>query len=110
MWIFTRDGFVSAVYKYEGVQVLSRDKQSLKRSAKFCGVDVRHSPMADYPYRITTTRENFANWLSSEVMEIDYSNFKAEVQVVRGLKFVRPLHSVWDLMHDVEDDNARNSC
>lgn len=107
MWIFTRDGFISTVYKYEGVQVRARDKESLKRIAQFCSADIRHSPNADYPYRVTTDRETFAEWLSKEAMDMDYPNFKSEVQDVRGLSFVRPLHKVWDIMHEVEDSGAR---
>jgi len=41
-------------------------------------------------------------------MEMDYPNIKDEVHGVRGLKFVRPLHAVWDVMHEVEDENARD--
>ena len=107
MWIFTRDGFISAVYKYEGVQVRARDKESLRRVAEMAGADIRHSPHADYPYRVTTDRETLASFLSSEVMHLDYENFKSEVHAVRGLEFVRPLHKVWDVMHDVEDGEAR---
>jgi hypothetical protein len=107
MWIFTRDGFISAVYKYEGVQVRARDKESLRRIADFCHAEIRHSPHADYPYRVSTDRETMAQFVSNEVMHMDYSNFKSEVHDVRGLAFVRPLHKVWDVMHDVEDDEAR---
>lgn len=107
MWIFTRDGFISAVYKYEGVQVRARDKGSLRRIAQFCSADIRHSPNADYPYRVSTDRDTFAKWLSGEALELDYSNFKSEVHAVRGLDFVRPLHKVWDVMHEVEDAEAR---
>ena len=34
MWIFTTDGFISAVYKENALQVRARDKKSLERLAK----------------------------------------------------------------------------
>jgi hypothetical protein len=107
MWVFTRDGFVSAVYKYDGVQVRARDKESLVAISGLAQTEIRHSPSADYPYRVSTTRETFAQWLSDEALAMDYANFKSEVQAVRGLGFVRPLHAVWDVMHEVEDEGAR---
>jgi hypothetical protein len=109
MWIFTRDGFVSAVYKYDAIQVRARDRESLTSLAKSCGAGIRHSPTADYPYRVSITRENFADWLHRQAMELDYSNFKDEVLNVRGLTFAKPLHAVWDEMHRVEDDGARSN-
>jgi hypothetical protein len=107
MWIFTTDGFISAVYKHNAVQVRARDRKSLEELAIHCKSEIKHTPVADYPYRLETDRNNLATWLSKQAQLMDYSNFKSEVEAVRGFEFAAPLHKVWDVMHDVEDEEAR---
>ena len=107
MWIFTADGFISAVYKHDAVQVRARDRKSLEDLAIYCNSQIKHTPVADYPYRLETDREKLADWLSIQAQLLDYSNFKSEVEAVRGFEFAAPLHKVWDVMHDVEDSEAR---
>ena len=107
MWIFTTDGFISAVYKHNAVQVRARDRKSLEELALHCASEIKHTPVADYPYRLETDREKLASWLSRQAQLLDYSNFKSEVEAVRGFEFAAPLHKVWDVMHDVEDKEAR---
>lgn len=107
MWIFTTEGFISAVYKHDAVQVRARDRKSLENLATHCASEIKHTPVADYPYRLQTDREHLATWLTKQAQILDYSNFKSEVEDIRGFEFVAPLHKVWDVMHDVEDANAR---
>ena len=107
MWIFTTDGFISAVYKHNAVQVRARDRKSLEELASHCKSEIKHTPVADYPYRLETDRNNLATWLSKQAQLMDYSNFKSEVEAVRGFEFAAPLHKVWDVMHDIEDAEAR---
>ena len=107
MWIFTTDGFISAVYKHNAVQVRARDRKSLEDLAAHCKSEIKHTPVADYPYRLETDREKLASWLSMQAQMMDYSNFKSEVEAVRGFEFAAPLHKVWDVMHEVEDSEAR---
>ena len=108
MWIFTRDGFISAVYKHNAVQVRARDRKSLEDLAIHGLSEIKHTPVADYPYRLETDRNNLATWLSKQAQLMDYRNFKSEVEAVRGFEFAEPLHKVWDVMHEVEDAEARN--
>ncbi len=107
MWIFTRDGFISAVYKHNAVQARARDRRSLEDLAIHCNSQIKHTPVADYPYRLETDPKKWAIWLSIQAQLLDYSNFKSEVEAVRGFEFAAPLHKVWDVMHDVEDEEAR---
>lgn len=107
MWIFIKTGFVSAVYKDGALQIRARDKKSLHEIAVYSKSKIVSTPVADYPYRIETNRETFAKFLSDQVMDINYQNFKSEVEITRGESFVSPLHKVWDIMHDVEDKEAR---
>ncbi len=107
MWIFTTSGFVSAVYKDGAVQVRARDCKSLQSLVKSTGATVVATPLADYPYRISMTNEQFAYWVNQQVLAINYKNFKAEVADTRGYGFAKPLNQVWSVMHEVEDDQAR---
>ena len=107
MWIFTTEGFISAVYKHDAVQVRARDRKSLEDLATHCASEIKHTPVADYPYRLETDRDHLATWLTKQAQLMDYSNFKTEVEDIRGFEFAAPLHKVWDVMHDVEDSNAR---
>ena len=107
MWLFTTTGFISAVYKDDAMQVRARDKASLEGIAKFLHCPIIHTPLSDYPYRVSTDSDDFAEWVSSQVFAIDYKNFKSEVADVRGYEFARPLNKVWDVMHAVEDKEAR---
>jgi len=107
MWVFTTSGFVSAVYKDGALQVRARDRRSLTPLAKQTGAEIVATPLADYPYRIAITNEQFSKWLSQEVMSVDYKNFKSEIAETRGYGFAKPLNKVWSVMHEVEDSKAR---
>ncbi len=60
MWIFTTSGFISAVSNSDGtLKVRARDKASLKALAKTFNVEIKHTPVADYPYRLRLEAGNF---------------------------------------------------
>ena len=107
MWVFTTSGFLSAVYKDGALQVRARDRKSLDALAKSTGATIIATPLADYPYRIATTNEQFSKWLSQQALAVDYKNFKSEVADTRGYGFAKSLNKVWSAMHDVEDAQAR---
>ena len=107
MWVFTTSGFVSAVYKDGAIQVRARDLKSLEPLAKQTGAAIVATPLADYPYRIAITNEQFAIWVNQQALSIAYKNFKSEVADTRGYGFAKPLNQVWSVMHEVEDAKAR---
>ncbi len=107
MWVFTTSGFVSAVYKDGALQVRARDRKSLEALSKETAAAIIATPLADYPYRIAITNEQFSKWLSQQVMSVDYKNFKSEIADTRGYGFAKPLNKVWSAMHEVEDAQAR---
>ncbi len=107
MWVFTTSGFVSAVYKDGALQVRARDRRSLTPLAKQTGAEIITTPLADYPYRIAITNEQFSTWVMQQAMSVDYKNFKSEVADTLGYGFAKPLNKVWSVMHDVEDAQAR---
>ena len=107
MWVFTTSGFVSAVFKDGAIQVRARDRKSLEPLAKQTGAAIVTTPLADYPYRIAITNEQFASWVSQVALSVNYKNFKSEIADTRGYGFAKPLNQVWSVMHDVEDALAR---
>jgi UDP-3-O-acyl-N-acetylglucosamine deacetylase len=107
MWVFTTSGFVSAVYKDGALQVRARDRKSLEVLSKETAATVIATPLADYPYRIAITNEQFSKWLTQQVIAVDYKNFKSEIAITRGYGFAKSLNKVWSVMHEVEDAQAR---
>ena len=107
MWVFTTSGFVSAVYKDGAMQIRARDRKSLEGLSKQTGASITSTPLADYPYRIAITNEQFSKWLSKQAMSVDYKNFKSKIADTRGYGFAKPLNKVWSVMHEVEDSKAR---
>lgn len=110
MWIFTQTGFVSAVRHYSEPDIIvvrARDSESLETLATSAGVPIQKSPVNDYPYRVHVEEKRFNSWLLANVASLDYTNFKDRVHDTRGDHFASALMGVWDIMHDVEDDDAR---
>lgn len=105
MWIFTTEGFISAVQKsgQTDLTVRSRDRRSLQTLAEASGTEIASTPMADYPYRVVVPREQFTSWLTTRAQELDYSNFKSAVFTHRGHEFAHALSRVWSDMHEVTD-------
>ncbi len=107
MWVFSTSGFVSAVYKDGALQVRARDRKSLEDLSKETTAAIIATPLADYPYRIAITNEQFAAWVSQQALSVAYKNFKSEVADTLGYGFAKPLNKVWSAMHEVEDAKAR---
>lgn len=109
MWIFTQDGFISAVdngHVPGKLTVRARDKQSLKLLSDLTEQPINQSTQSDYPYRVYVTREQFANFLLTHVDDLDYPNFKNRVYDTRGSKFANACGKVWAAMLDVTDKDA----
>lgn len=68
---------------------------------------IEKSPNNDYPYRIHVSEKEFKQWLVDTVSSLDYGNFKDRVHESRGHNFASALMGVWEIMHAVEDDEAR---
>lgn len=83
MWSFTRDGFFSAVQdsscSASEVNVRSRVKRDLlrlvaKMSKPDC--DIIHVPDPSYRYQVKLTKQEWASYLSSEAMNLNYANVR----------------------------------
>lgn len=108
MWLFSTTGFISVVSQGDSLLVRSRDRASLEKLSNFCKSQIEKTPLADYPYRTLVSAEILSKFMSYEILNIDYRNFKSEVEAVLGYDYAKPLHKVWDIMHEVEDLGARN--
>ena len=111
MWVFTETGFVSAVQNRNNPEYLvvrARDKQSLQTLADLCDVEIKFMVGSDYPYRVFVSKEDFKSWMNDNVDFLGYDNFKNQVAITRGKEYAYALGSVWSVMHDVEDEQARN--
>lgn len=106
MWVFTQDGFVSAVASDRDPEVLvvrARDKMSLSLLADVTGSDIVELPGRDYEYRVFITREQFSNWLLSHVESLDYTNYKNRLWSTRGDVYHDAASHVWGEMLSVSD-------
>jgi len=101
---------VSAVRHYSEkgmVVVRARDEESLTGLSTLAKVAVKKSLYNDYPYRVHVKDNMFQKWLILSAASMDYTNFKDRVHETRGDHFADVLMGVWDIMHEVEDEGAR---
>lgn len=109
MWVFTQDGFISAVdngHVPGKLAIRARDKKSLELLATLTEQKITQNKGSDYPYRVYITKQEFADFLVAHAEDIDYSNFKDRVYSTRGSKFAAACGKVWAAMLDVTDKEA----
>lgn len=105
MWIYLNDAFVSIVAHREKRDLLccrGRLQGDLQRAFRghLKGRRVKHTPGADYAYRIEMPRALVAKLLAQQVREIDYPNFKGSVaDPAREALYLR----VWGVMKAEQD-------
>jgi hypothetical protein len=85
MWVFTKDGFYSAVFdKYcqrDELMIRTRCKDDLcllskKLKGYFDESEIVESEHADYRFRMKVPKQSWAEYLSNSALDIDYANFK----------------------------------
>jgi hypothetical protein len=107
MWVFTQDGFVSAVHggreHPDRVVVRARDKQSLALLSELVDTPIIELDGRDYEYRVVITKEDFSNWLLMHVETLDYTNYKDRLWSSRGDVYHDAASRVWGEMHAVSD-------
>lgn len=109
MWIYTPTGFISAVAKSKNsadLTVRARDRQSLDGLVELSGTKAALGGGTDYPYRVVVSRAVFTHWLTTQVAELDYSNFKNEAAAVRGYDYAHVLGRVWTDNLELEDQES----
>ena len=101
MWTFTATGFYSAVQHRDNPELLmvrARDEESLAPLAALTDQQTQFTPDADYAFRVIVSKQVYAQWLMTQVIGIDYPNFKSRAYTARGGAFVHALHDVWEVM------------
>ena len=109
MWVFSQDGFVSAVAhrdEKDTLVVRSRDRESIDAVADYCGVQVVKHAGSDYPYRAFVNREDYKSWMIRKIDELDYDNYKNRMHDLRDDNFCSALSNVWLVMTKTEDKEA----
>jgi len=104
MWLFSSEGFISVVAqtgKPDTLLVRARDEGSLLSLQGVTGATLKHTPIADYPYRIEVPREAYAAWVLEEISRLTYSNYKSHMWSARP-ELGDALHQVWATMHAIE--------
>jgi hypothetical protein len=111
MWIFTQDGYVSAVQKRSTdttLEVRARDRQSLQALVEQ-GYPVVTRAHSDYPFRVIVPQEVFADFVRAAAMGIDYSNFKDKITKTRGHVWHDALMNVWVACLELTPAKARKA-
>jgi hypothetical protein len=112
MWMLTRYGNYSAVYKGGSVQVRARVRDDLKRLIdkgfvpKGTKIIETADGRSDYRYRILIDHDQWASACEALARDIDYGNFKSEVMKSLGAKRERPLHSIWSILAKLQPGGA----
>jgi hypothetical protein len=117
MWIITTRGFLSVVQNteskgpHEALLVRGRVREDLDHFADFAAQHgdppaVSSTPRADYRYRLTTSREMFASYLTESAGALNYPNFKNEIAAAdphRAHVYAR----VWEVLRDLGKIHAK---
>lgn len=116
MWICMNDAFLSIVNDptdYRTLQVRARDRQHLVNfwkelkpklgEAQFEALiasSIEHTPDRDYQWRSFVYREDVANIISNQILNIYYNNFKDSVE---DYKLASAYSRVWSQMIVIDE-------
>ena len=97
MWIFTPQGYVSAVaHRTQKHLLMVRARRRAHLVRLFPGYQVHDSPNADYGWRVIVTRREFAERVAGWVLGITYDNFKNSIP---DKAYHDACLQVWGAMH-----------
>lgn len=111
MWIFTKDGFYSAVQHNQDasmLQVRARRQDDLERlaAALECDADIIAMDDADYRYRMNVRRDEFAGYMVEAVDDITYTT-NVKGTLARGDSARQhAMMDVWSAMYRLQIDSA----
>lgn len=105
MWIATTEGFISAVQHRDDPNLMMVRARSLADlDTIFPDSPVTPMDDSDYPFRVTVTREHFAEIVCGLIGAVDYPNFKSAVHAVQGVQRANTYHDVWEALLAIEDE------
>jgi hypothetical protein len=100
MWLFTTEGFVSAVaHRDQPGKLLVRARRSEHLRAIFGDVTVECTPHADYRFRAVISRAQWLAKVLAQAAMIDYDNFKAAIP---DAEYHDACSEVWGTMHKLQ--------
>lgn len=106
MWVFTKDGFFSAVQHFDEtdtILVRGRVATDLQRLCQITKTEMVENPTADYRYRTTITRAAWGDYLQQASRELDYPNFKDAMHgVFSDSRRDRAHMEVWSAMNRLQ--------
>lgn len=103
MWIFTSNGFLSAVEHRDKpgyLMVRARAREHLVGLAQRMGEQPEYTPGADYEWRVTITRKSFEGFVLEQIKNIDYDNFKNSISTNAAKRVQEGLEVDADLVGD----------
>lgn len=89
MWICMNDAFLSAVQDRDASDRLIVRARAREHIVRTFGEEPEETPDADYRWRISILKRDFAEVVADRVENIDYPNFKNSVKD-------RRLHAMYD--------------
>jgi hypothetical protein len=117
MWLMTPIGFFSLSRQGDHIAVRARRRDHLEALLdRFPNLRAGDEPpyipphilatlKADYPYRVMADREKLASAVYTMILQMDWSNFKAEAERVGGRNsYTDALHRVWQVMLTTEEE------
>jgi hypothetical protein len=106
MWVFTRDGFFSAVQHFEQpdtILVRGRVQSDVETLCEIMSTELVENVDADYRYRTIVSRQAWSDYLQQAARELDYSNFKDAMHGVFGDSRRDQAHmDVWSAMQQLQ--------
>ena len=102
MWIVLNKSFLSIVKNRNNEnQLLVRARVKGDIEKVFEDADVFEDENADYKYRSYISRENVANVISNELLNIEYDNFKNSVSK-NDTHRVSAYMNVWNALYKIQ--------
>lgn len=106
MWNFTQNGFMSAV-EFRGepdyLLIRARVREDLEPLVeRYADLEIIPTLKADYPFRVVMSKALYAAYMVTEILGIDYDNFKSRVLKNDGYAREWVYMRVWSAVHDLE--------
>jgi hypothetical protein len=109
MWIFTVDGFYSAVQdRNDPTRIIVRarqraDLEALLKRLEREEIEILAWSGSDYAYRVFIPREMWISYLETVGKELDYPNFKARALSAGDYERSNAYHRVWGVLREWQD-------
>ncbi len=113
MWIFTLDGFFSAVQdRNDPGQIMVRSRLRVDLEKMLARLEMKETEIlawvgTDYAYRVFIPRSAWRGYLEMMSDGLDYTNFKAAVVEHQDQGRSAAYYSVWRRLYDWQEQSAQ---